>query len=58
MKSKHKKFLKKLSKFAFKSGKLFPEDGYYGEFGGVYSPEVLIPAIQELEKNYKKKFKR
>jgi hypothetical protein len=50
MKSKHKKFLKKLSKFAFKSGKLFPEDGYYGEFGGVYSPEVLIPAIQELEK--------
>ena len=57
MKSKHKKFLKKLSKFAFKSGKLFPEDGYYGEFGGVYSPEVLIPAIQELEKNYKKSLK-
>jgi len=57
MKSKHKKFLKKLSKFAFKSEKLFPEDGYYGEFGGVYSPEVLIPAIQELEKNYKKSLK-
>jgi len=54
MNSKDKKFLKKLSKFAFKTGKLFPEDGYYGEFGGVYSPEVLIPAIYELEKNYKK----
>jgi tryptophan synthase beta chain len=54
MNSKDKEFLKKLSKFAFKTGKLFPEDGYYGEFGGIYSPEVLIPAIYELEKNYKK----
>ncbi len=53
IKKKDKKILKKLSRIAFKSKKLFPEDGYYGEFGGVYSPEVLIPAIQELEKFYK-----
>jgi tryptophan synthase beta chain len=24
-------------------------DGYYGEFGGRYAPEVLIPALEELE---------
>lgn len=50
----HKKFLKKLSRNVWKVRTLFPEDGYYGEFGGVYSPEVLIPAIEELKKNYKK----
>ncbi|MCS7205032.1 MAG: tryptophan synthase subunit beta [Leptospiraceae bacterium] len=51
---KDKKFLKKLARYPFSSGKLVPKDGYYGIFGGVYSPEVLIPAIKELEKNYKK----
>lgn len=52
--NKEKKFLKKLCKNVWKTKKLFPKDGYYGEFGGIYSPEVLIPAIEELEKNYKK----
>ena len=28
--------------------------GYFGEFGGRYSPEVLIPALEELEAAYKK----
>ncbi|MFN3603466.1 MAG: tryptophan synthase subunit beta [Leptonema sp. (in: bacteria)] len=54
MLNKDKKFLKKLSKNVWKSRSLFPKDGYYGEFGGIYSPEVLIPAIEELKKNYKK----
>lgn len=57
MKKKDKKFIKGLSKYTFKTGKLFPEDGYYGEFGGIYSPEVLIPAIEELKKYYKKLIK-
>ncbi|MBX7057447.1 MAG: tryptophan synthase subunit beta [Leptospirales bacterium] len=26
--------------------------GYFGEFGGRYSPEVLIPALEELEATY------
>ncbi|MBW7856923.1 MAG: tryptophan synthase subunit beta [Leptonema sp. (in: Bacteria)] len=49
-----RKFLKKLSHHSFDSGQFFPEDGYYGEFGGRYSPESLIPAIEELEHSYKK----
>ena len=24
-------------------------EGYYGDFGGQYAPELLIPALQELE---------
>ncbi len=28
------------------------DDGYFGEFGGRYSPEVLIPALEELESTY------
>ncbi len=28
--------------------------GYFGEFGGRYSPEVLIPALEELEATYLK----
>ncbi|MBE7438524.1 MAG: tryptophan synthase subunit beta [Spirochaetales bacterium] len=28
--------------------------GYFGDFGGRYSPEVLIPALEELEAAYKK----
>ena len=27
-------------------------DGYYGEFGGAYIPEMLYPNIRELEENY------
>ncbi len=37
--------------------------GFFGEFGGRYSPEILIPALDELEEVYfrlkkKKKFRR
>jgi tryptophan synthase beta chain len=32
----------------------FPRDGRFGEFGGKYIPETLVPAIEELEKNYQK----
>lgn len=33
----------------------FPnEKGYYGEFGGKYLPETLIPALEELEQQYLK----
>ena len=28
------------------------ENGYYGEFGGMYIPEMLFPNIQELHQNY------
>ncbi len=32
---------------------VLPQDGgYYGEFGGRYVPEVLLPALEELEKAY------
>ncbi len=32
---------------------LFPDErGYYGKFGGKFVPEILIPAIQELEKEF------
>jgi len=27
-------------------------DGYFGEFGGRYVPEVLVPALEELEEAY------
>ncbi|WP_297889550.1 tryptophan synthase subunit beta [Sulfurihydrogenibium sp.] len=30
------------------------EKGYYGQFGGKYLPETLIPALQELEDQYLK----
>lgn len=30
----------------------FPKNGQFGEFGGKYIPETLVPAIEELEKNY------
>lgn len=33
----------------------FPDErGYYGQFGGKFVPEILIPAIQELEEEFKK----
>ncbi|RMZ58538.1 tryptophan synthase subunit beta [Chryseobacterium nematophagum] len=28
------------------------ENGYYGEFGGAFIPEMLYPNIEELQKNY------
>ncbi len=41
----------------------FPKDGKFGEFGGKYIPETLVPAVQELEEAYlkfknDKKFKK
>ena len=30
------------------------ENGYYGDFGGAYIPEMLYPNISELKKNYLK----
>ena len=35
-------------------GSNYGKNGYFGEFGGSYSPEVLIGALEELEKTYKK----
>jgi len=33
----------------------FPDErGYYGQFGGKFVPEILIPAIQELEEEFKR----
>ncbi len=29
-------------------------NGYFGDFGGRYSPEILIPALDELEESYRK----
>ena len=30
----------------------YPKDGKFGEYGGKYIPETLVPAIEELEENY------
>lgn len=30
----------------------YPEDGKFGEFGGRFIPETLVPAVDELEKAY------
>ena len=30
----------------------FPKDGRFGDFGGKYIPETLVPAIEELEESY------
>ena len=32
----------------------YPRNGRFGEFGGKYIPETLVPAIEELEENYLK----
>ena len=32
----------------------YPKNGRFGEFGGRYIPETLVPAIEELEENYLK----
>lgn len=31
---------------------MYPKDGRFGEFGGKYIPETLVPAIEELEASY------
>ena len=28
-------------------------EGYFGNYGGQYAPEVLIPALRELEEAYR-----
>ena len=30
------------------------KNGYYGDFGGAYIPEMLFPNINELRENYLK----
>ena len=30
------------------------ENGYYGQFGGAFIPELLYPNVKELEDNYLK----
>ncbi|MFT3901840.1 MAG: tryptophan synthase subunit beta [Niabella sp.] len=37
-----------------KSYKQPDEQGYYGEFGGAYIPEMLYPNVEELRENYLK----
>ncbi len=32
----------------------YPKNGKFGDFGGRYIPETLVPAIEELEENYLK----
>ena len=32
----------------------YPKSGKYGKFGGSYVPEILYPALEELEKSYEK----
>ncbi len=32
----------------------YPKGGRFGEFGGKYIPETLVPAIEDLEENYLK----
>lgn len=32
----------------------YPKNGKFGEFGGKFIPETLVPAVEELEKNYLK----
>ncbi|KAG2479506.1 MAG: tryptophan synthase subunit beta [Thaumarchaeota archaeon] len=32
----------------------YPKNGHFGDFGGRYVPETLVPAIKELEENYLK----
>lgn len=35
-------------------GKYPDELGRFGEFGGIFAPEILMPALEELQKGYKK----
>ncbi len=38
--------------FKIKKTKEMIKDGYYGEFGGAYIPELLYPAVEEVRLNY------
>jgi tryptophan synthase beta chain len=38
--------------FKIKKSKEMIKDGYYGEFGGAYIPELLYPAVEEVRLNY------
>jgi len=51
MKEDRKNF-KKTIKSSMKKEMLSRRDGYFGAFGGRYVPEILVSALQELEKNY------
>lgn len=51
MKEDRKNF-KKTIKSSMKKERLSRRDGYFGTFGGRYVPEILVSALQELEKNY------
>jgi len=31
----------------------FPRDGWYGEFGGRFAPELLMPGLLELEREFR-----
>ncbi|HPD67623.1 MAG TPA: tryptophan synthase subunit beta [Ignavibacteriales bacterium] len=43
--------MQKIKKFVYK----YPnEKGYYGEYGGMFVPEILIPALEELDEAFKK----
>ena len=33
---------------------LVDQDGYYGEFGGAYVPEILHKCVEELKNTYRK----
>ncbi len=33
---------------------LVDQDGYYGEFGGAYVPEILHRCVEDLKENYLK----
>jgi tryptophan synthase beta chain len=33
--------------------KKWPQDGFYDQYGGTYIPELLMPQVQELQRNYR-----
>ncbi len=51
-KSKIQNFLTKLEVNTIMKYEAPTKQGYYGEFGGKFVPEILIPAIEELEEAY------
>lgn len=40
--------------FSYKTKYDADENGHFGEYGGRYAPEMLIPALEEMEAAYKK----
>jgi len=52
MKKDEKKLKKANSSFRGKEYRSYGRNGYFGEFGGIYVPEILVSALKELEKNY------